>query len=111
MQVSFRTKKMQKTCSSQKAMVREWGPRTAKKLQQRLAELAAANSLGDLRSLPAARCHELSQDRKGQLAVDLAHPYRLIFEPDQKPVPRKSDHGLDWPRVTCIAVLEVTDYH
>jgi proteic killer suppression protein len=83
----------------------------AKKLRQRLAELQAATTLEDMRSLPAARCHELTGDRKGQLAVDLVHPRRLIFEPDQMPSPTKKDSGLDWSRVTEIIIAEIVDYH
>lgn len=26
------------------------------------------------------RCHPLHNNRKGQYAVDLVHPYRLVFE-------------------------------
>ena len=111
MEVSFWTKKLQKVCSSEKAMLKEFGPQMAKKLKQRVAELAAAGTLEDMRHLPAARCHELSQDRKGQLAVDLVHPPRLVFEPNHTPVPRKPDGGLAWTEVTRILVLEVVDYH
>jgi proteic killer suppression protein len=64
-----------------------------------------------MRSIPAARCHELKQDRKGQLAVDLVHPQRLVFLPDHDPVPAKDDGGLDWTKVTQILVIEITDYH
>ena len=102
---------MRKTCSSEKAMMRECGQKTARKLKQRLAELDAAKTLDDMKRLPAARCHELTQNRKGQLAVDLAHPHRLVFAPDHDPVPRKPDGGLDWSGVTRIVVLEITDYH
>jgi proteic killer suppression protein len=61
--------------------------------------------------LPQVRCHELKGDRKGTLAVDLEHPYRLVFEPANEPVPRKSDGGLDWTNITAIRVLAVEDYH
>lgn len=88
-----------------------FGKPLAERLQQRLAELKAAETLEDISRLPPARCHELSQDRKGQLAVDLAHPKRLIFEPDHNPVPRRSDGGLDWANVTAIRVIEIIDYH
>ncbi len=64
-----------------------------------------------MRALPQARCHELLGNRKGELAVDLKHPYRLIFEPANDPIPRKPDGGLDWTQVTAINILEVVDYH
>lgn len=63
-----------------------------------------------MKTLPAARCHELKGARAGQLAVSLDHPYRLIFEP-REPVPRREDGGLDWTQVVAIEVLEIVDYH
>jgi len=76
-----------------------------------LNELAAAETLEDMRQLPGARCHELAGDLTGQLAVDLAHPYRLVFSPDHDPLPTKDDGGLNWPEVTAICIESVVDYH
>jgi proteic killer suppression protein len=92
-------------------MVKQFGAATARKLQQRLAELEAAPCLKDIGALPPARCHELVGDKKGQLSVDLVHPFRLLFEPNHEPAPRKDDGGLDWERVTKITVLGVEDPH
>ncbi len=111
MEISLASGKMAKLCNSQREMRSKLGPRCAERLQQRLEELRAAATLEDMRSLPGARCHELTQDRKGQLAVDLVHPRRLVFEPEGDPVPTKADGGLDWSRVTEIVIVEVVDYH
>jgi len=111
MEVRFATRSMQKVCSSAKEMRRNWGAALAQKLQQRFAELVAADSLDDISRLPPARCHELKGDRAGQLSVDLVHPQRLIFEPEDDPIPRKDDGGLDWTKVTKVVVLEVCDTH
>ena len=86
-------RKMAKIRNSEKEMKAKLGPADAKKLQQRLAELQSAETLADMKCLPAARCHELTGDRKGQLAVDLVHPRRLIFEPDQASPPKKENGG------------------
>ena len=79
-----------------------------------MAELRAAVSLMDFwppKSGPS-RCHELTQgQRKGQLSVDLDHPYRLIFVPDHNPVPKREDGGLDWSQVTAVKILGVEDTH
>ena len=111
MELYFSTSKVQKWCSCDKEMRKKWGSRLAKKLQQRLMELAAADTLNDVPRFPPARGHELTGNRKGQLSVDLVHPYRLIFVPDHDPIPRKMDGSLDWIRVTHILVLEITDTH
>lgn len=111
MEVSFVSKSMQKCCSNEQAMRRRWGDRIARKLQQRLMELKAATNLHDIRRTPPSRCHELKGNRKGQLSVDLDHPYRLIFKPDHSPLPRNEDGGLDWGRVIKVVVIEVVDTH
>lgn len=105
------SRKMAKICNSEKEMKAKLGAADARKLQQRLAELQSAETLEDMRCLPAARCHELVSDRKGQLAVDLVHPRRLVFEPDQMPPPTKEDGGLEWSKVTCVVIIEIVDYH
>ena len=111
MEVSFATRSMQKCCSNDKAMRKRWGNKIANKLQQRLMELNAAATLQDIGRTPPPRCHELVGNRKGQLSVDLGHPYRLIFKPGHSPVPRKDEDGLDWTRVTRVVVIEVVDTH
>jgi proteic killer suppression protein len=110
--VYFRTSKFRKHTETIASAQREWGERRGKLLRRRLDELAAAvPSLEMMRKLPGARCHELTGNLKGKLAVDLDHPYRLLFEPAHDPVPRKADGGLDWTKVTAITVLEIIDYH
>lgn len=91
-------------------MERTWGSARATKIRLQLDALAAAETLEDLRYAPG-RLHELTGDRKGQLAFDLDGPYRLIFEPAEEPVPRKDDGGLDWSCIEAVTVLDVEDYH
>jgi proteic killer suppression protein len=111
MKILFASRKMEKLCNSAKEMRAKLGARNAMALQQRLSEIRAAESLDDLGRFPGARCHELKGNRQGQLAVDLVHPKRLIFEPDHDPTPAKPDGGLDWKKVTRALVLEIVDYH
>lgn len=111
MVISFASSQLQKLCNSEKVMQKKLGAPMAEKLQQRLAELQAADNLADISRLPPPRCHELKQDRQGDLAVDLVHPNRLIFRPDHDPIPAKADGGLDWAQVTRIVIVEIADYH
>ena len=111
MVISFSSTRLQKLCNSEKEMRAKLGVRMADKLAQRLSELRAVDILEDLKRLPSARCHELSQDRAGQLAVDLIHPNRLVFQPDHNPLAIKPDRGLDWAKVTRVTVIEIIDYH
>ncbi|MEZ4776940.1 MAG: type II toxin-antitoxin system RelE/ParE family toxin [Bacteroidia bacterium] len=93
-----------------KEMLKSFG-QLALKINQRLEELKAADSLIVMRTLPAARCHELTGDRKGTLAVNISGNYRMIFEPYHNPIPQTNDGGLDWAAITKIKILEIEDYH
>ncbi len=111
MDIFFQDQKLAKVCSSESLLIRKYGPVCARLIRRRLDEFRAAENLEVLRFLPKLRCHELKGNREGTLAVDLDHPYRLIFEPANDPTPRKPDSGLDWQQVTAIRVLSVEDYH
>lgn len=111
MDIKFKSTKLQKKCSKKEEMVKEWGPELAKKLSQRLMQMRATSSIGELQKLPQARCHQLTGDRDNQFAVDLKHPFRLIFEPYHDPVPLKDDGGFDVWQITAILIVEVVDYH
>ena len=111
MELYYDSRAMQKACTSEREMRKKWGQVTAKTLQRRLTELENAPTLEDMRRLPAANCHELSGDRKGQLAVNLDQPRRLVFRPNHDPIPLKADGGLDWSAVTSVIIQEVVDYH
>lgn len=112
MDIIFRNRRIERICNSDQEGRKALGAGRAKRVRRRLDELDAADTLDVMKSLPQARCHELKGDRKGQLSVDLDHPYRLIFEVANEPTPRKPDGGLDWTHVTAIRILEVgIDYH
>jgi plasmid maintenance system killer protein len=111
MEIGFHTSKAAKLFNSENNLRAEYGPRMAGLIQQRLKELSAAENLEQMRTLPRANCHELVADRAGKFAVNLAHPYRLIFKPDHDPVPIGTGGGIDWSQVTKIEYVEIDDYH
>jgi proteic killer suppression protein len=108
--VLFLTEKHQEHFSDSKSLRKDWGDDGAKKITLRLQQLAAATCLEDMRSLPG-RCHELTGDRAGSLAVDLHKGFRLVFTPAAEPPPSRDDGGLDWTAVDSITVIEIVDYH
>jgi plasmid maintenance system killer protein len=109
--ILFQKKKLQKECNDFRLSQRKHGKRIAVLLRRRLDDLRAADVLADISHLPPTRCHELKGDREGQLAINLKHPYRLIFEPANDPISKKEDGGLDWTKITAILIIEVEDYH
>jgi proteic killer suppression protein len=110
-EIEFRTRKLQKESQDYSRSVQWLGSMRAKLLRRRLDDLRAAENLETMRALPQTRCHELKGDRAGQLSIDLGHPYRLIFEVADTPIPTKPDGGLDWRCVRSIRILGVEDTH
>ena len=86
------------------------GDKRAKLYQKRLEDMADAQSFADLEHLPG-RFHQLTENRKDQWACDLDHPYRLIFEPAEKPIPKDDDGKQVLAEIKCIEIIEVTNYH
>jgi len=111
MLIHFRTSKLMKTFSTEKDLIRSYGPEQGRMLMRRVSELRAARCLADLRLLPQLRAHELTGDRKGQISITVRQPYRLILLPGSEPIPRLPDGGLDWSATTEVTVIEVVDYH
>jgi toxin HigB-1 len=108
MKITFENEDYKTLCEQNNIAQRKLGPQMAKKLRARLAELMAASSVAEL---CAGRPHPLKGDRAGQFALDLVHPRRLVFEPDQDPVPFKDDGGIDWSQVTQVCIVWIGDYH
>ena len=111
MEISFRNKKLAKALTTSRDLFAIHGERRAKLIQQRLSEIEAVPTLAMLRLLPRPRCHELTGNRKGQLSVDLDHPYRLLFTPNHDPLPQATTGGLDWAAVTRVCIQEIADTH
>jgi plasmid maintenance system killer protein len=80
-----------------------------KLLRKRLAGLAAAPTLRDMRGV--AGFHQLTGDRAGRFALKLDGAYRLVVEPANHPVPKLDDGGIDEGSITGVRVVEVVNYH
>ncbi len=110
MKITFKSARLQKLCNSVQLATRQWA-RDAPKVLQRLTELAAAENLFDIGTLPPARCHQLKGSRKGQFAISAGPKLRVAFKPDHDPVPQLEDGGIDRKRVSKIKIIEIEDYH
>lgn len=110
MEISYKTKKLEKQLTNPRDLAKTFG-QLARKINQRLGELKAAETLAIMGLIPGARCHELSGSNKGELAVDVSPNYRMIFEPNHNPLPKKEDGGLHWESITKIQINQIEDYH
>ena len=108
-EISFKTNKLAKTLNSGKLIIKHFGS-SAKKIKIRLDDMANVGNLEILMTLPG-RHHPLSGDRKGQFACDLVHPFRLIYEPNNNPLPLDDNNILIYNKVTSVEIIEITDYH
>jgi proteic killer suppression protein len=110
MEIYFGTNKLAKILNDGEKIVKKYGAVAAKIIMQRLDDMAAADNLQTLMQLPG-RHHALKGERKGQFACDLGHPYRLIYEPANEPLPIDDTNALIYEKVTIIEIIEITDYH
>ncbi len=110
MKISFKTNKLEKQLTKAPEIAKTYG-KMAKKVNQRMKELRAVSNLEDLKKIPAARCHMLKGNRNEEFAVDISGNFRIIFEPDHNPVPRKQDNSIDCIKITDVRILGTEDYH
>ena len=106
MDVFFRSRRLAKVFNSQRELQKGYGDRMAQTIMRRLAILKNARTLATVPATPPERRHRLAGQRRDQYAVDLVHPYRLVFEPT-----RGTAGSDDAGGVTAITIIEVIDYH
>ncbi|MCF0150593.1 MAG: type II toxin-antitoxin system RelE/ParE family toxin [Firmicutes bacterium] len=96
--ITYKSKKLEKVCTDAKVSDKTYGKEMSAKIQMRIDEIAAADTVEMMIQYHIGRCHPLTSDRKGQYAVDLVQPYRLVFE----------KHG---EKIQIAHILEIVDYH
>ena len=98
MDITYKNNKIRKVCTDAKTAERIYRREMADKIHQRIDEINAADTVEMMIQFHIGRCHPLTQNRKGQYAVDLVHPYRLVFE-------KNGDE------IQIANILEIVDYH
>ncbi|NYB73448.1 type II toxin-antitoxin system RelE/ParE family toxin [Sedimentibacter hydroxybenzoicus DSM 7310] len=98
MQIEFKTKKLEKVCTNAQEAEKRHGRDMALKIHQRIDEIKAALNVEMMVQFGIGRCHQLKGNRRDQYAVDLVHPYRLVFEKKGK-------------EIQIANIMEIVDYH
>lgn len=98
MQIEYKNKAMEKVCTDASVAIKKYNIRMAEKIQQRITEIKASDSVEQMLQYHIGRCHLLKGDLKGLYAMDLIHPFRLIFE-------KKGDE------IQIAKITDITDYH
>ena len=108
MDVYFSDSKFEARMKTSQTRRRAFGPERNKKLEQRRAQIDAADTLVDLRNAPG-HWHALTGDLAGHFATSLDGPYRLIFAPLE--FDTLDDGSMDWSSVTAIVLEGIQNYH
>lgn len=98
LQIIYKSNSLECICTNYTIAKRKYGERMARLIHQRVDELKSAVSVEMLIQYSIGRCHPLEGDRKGEYAMDLVHPYRLIFEQN------KTD-------IQVVRIVNIEDYH
>ena len=98
MKVEYRNRSIEKVCTIASVAERSYGRQMADKIQLRIDQIKAADTVEQMIQYGIGRCHPLHQNRKNQYAVDLVHPMRLVFE-------KKGNE------IQIANSIEITDYH
>lgn len=98
MKVEYKSRSIEKVCEDASVAERKYGGEMAEKIQLRIDQIRAADSVEMMIQFKIGRCHPLHQNRKNQYAVDLVHPQRLVFE-------KKGNE------IQIANIIEIVDYH
>lgn len=96
--IHYKSRKLRKICEDAEVATKAYGLQMAEKLQQRIDEISSAGTVEELVQYRIGRCHSLTGKRKGQYAMDLTHPYRLVFS-------QEDDFTVS------VRIEEIVDYH
>ena len=68
--ITYKNKRIEKVCTHAKTAERTYGREMAEKIHQRIDEISAADTVEMMIQFHIGRCHALSQNRKGQYAME-----------------------------------------
>jgi len=98
LEIEYRSRRLKKVCTNACEAEKDHGKSMAAKIHQRIDEITAADSVGQLIQYRIGGCHILKGNRKKQYAMDLVQPYRLVFE-------------VNGSAIQVVRVIEIVDYH
>lgn len=98
MKVEYKNRSIEKVCEDASVAERKYGNKMAEKIQMRIDQIRAAESVEKMIQYRIGRCHQLHHNRQNQYAVDLVHPQRLVFE-------KRGDE------IQIANIIEIVDYH
>lgn len=110
MELSFKTRKLEKSLTTDKGLSKSYG-KLAKKIKQRINQLESADNLEIVSKLPVLRLHQYKGKDKGTWSIDIQENWRILFIVNQDPIPTKADGSVDVKAITVIRIESVVDPH
>jgi len=110
--IGFHDNNINKYCNNSLAARKAFGAKVEKKLLIRLAELKAAEHLGEISNFPPTRRHKLTGDYSGCYAINLTEKWRLIFYPcddDGNCIEVSDETSIS--SIQMIIILEVSNHY
>lgn len=98
MQVEYKNKAIKTVCTNASVASKKYGTEMAEKIHLRIDQIKAIDNVEQMLQFNIGRCHKLKGKRKDQYAIDLVHPYRLVFK----------KQGFE---IQIAMILDIVDYH
>ena len=98
MDIEYKSTKLEKECTDKRKSRTVYGDKIAERIEQRLNQITAADSVETMLKFKIGRCHKLNGNRSDEYALDLVHPHRLIL---------KEVEG----KIKVVMITEIVDYH
>jgi len=110
MDITFVNRKLRKCANDDRYALKQFGKKRFDIFKKRMTAFFVAENLEELKFQPG-HWHELTGNRKGQWACSLDQPYRLVFEPLDKPIPTDDFSKYIWIKIIEVEIIEITNYH
>lgn len=104
MVVEYANSRMEKDLTLPRRIARQYG-HIQPSLENRLSELRAAVSLGDITPEPPPRRHKLTGNRADCWGIDVSRNWRIVVQPMGEFDPD------DLHTITKVKIVSIEDYH
>ena len=98
MQIVYKNKGLERVCTIAQEANKKHGQRMAEIIHLRIDQIVAAASFEELIRFRIGGCHVLQGNRREQYAMDLVHPFRLVFVKCCS-------------TIQLVRIVEIIDYH
>ena len=98
MKVEYKNKGIEKICTNFDYAIKNQGNKMPINIHKKIKELKTIDKVKSKIMYIKEKCIKLKENKKNEYALDLVHPYRLIFE-------KKGDE------IQIASIKEIVDYH